>query len=82
LTASDATQFAWEGDKVIGETDNSLFTHFLVKGLEGEADSDGDGLSDGDELAKPFVSQKTPPNAPSVHECDATGSPAARSRFW
>ena len=25
LTASDATQFAWEGDQVIGETDNSLF---------------------------------------------------------
>ena len=30
-----------------------------------------------DELAKPFVTQKTPPNAPSVHECDATGDPAA-----
>jgi hypothetical protein len=25
LTASDATQFAWEGNKVIGETQNSLF---------------------------------------------------------
>src|SRR5512138_3179687 len=34
LTASDSLQFAWEGDKVIGETDKSLFTHFLVKGLE------------------------------------------------
>lgn len=43
LTASDSTQFAWEGDSVIGETQNSLFTHFLVKGLEGEADLDGDG---------------------------------------
>jgi len=30
-----------------------------------------------DELAKRFVSQKTPPNAPSVHECDVTGNPAA-----
>src|SRR5215212_4876182 len=38
LTASDSTQFAWEGNQVMGETDNSLFTHFLVQGLEGEAD--------------------------------------------
>jgi hypothetical protein len=50
LTASDSTQFAWEGDKVIGETVNSLFTHFLVKGLEGEADRDGDGRITVDEL--------------------------------
>jgi caspase domain-containing protein len=50
LTASDTTQFAWEGDKIIGETDNSLFTHFLVEGLEGEADLDGDGRITVDEL--------------------------------
>lgn len=50
LTASDTTQFAWEGDKVIGETENSLFTHFLVKGLEGDADRDGDGRITIDEL--------------------------------
>ena len=50
LTASDATQFAWEGDKVIGETSDSLSTHFLVKGLEGEADQDGDGKITVDEL--------------------------------
>jgi hypothetical protein len=50
LTASDSTQFAWEGDKIIGETQNSLFTHFLVKGLEGDADRDGDGRITVDEL--------------------------------
>jgi hypothetical protein len=50
LTASDATQFAWEGDKVIGKTDNSLFTHFLVHGLEGEADNDADGRITVDDL--------------------------------
>ncbi len=51
LTASDSTQFAWEGDKVIGaDTTDSLFTHFLVKGLEGEADRDGDGKITVDEL--------------------------------
>jgi len=50
LTASDSTQFAWEGDKVTGETENSLFTHYLVKGLEGEADTNGDGRITIDEL--------------------------------
>ena len=50
LMASDATQFAWEGDKIIGETQNSLFTHYLVKGLEGEADRDADGIISVDEL--------------------------------
>ena len=68
LTASDATQFAWEGDKVIGETDNSLFTHFLVKGLEGEADSDGDGKITVDELydyAFDQISRVTPKQTPT-----------------
>ena len=50
LTASDSTQYAWEGDQIIGDTENSLFTHFLVKGLEGEADLDGDGRITVDEL--------------------------------
>lgn len=45
LTATDATQYAWEGDKIIGDAENSLFTHFLVYGLKtGAADIDGDGL--------------------------------------
>jgi hypothetical protein len=68
LTASDSTQFAWEGDRVIGETDNSLFTHFLVKGLEGEADIDGDGHITVDELydyAYEQVKLATPKQSPS-----------------
>jgi hypothetical protein len=68
LTASDSTQFAWEGDKVIGETDNSLFTHFLVKGLEGEADLDGDGRITVDEVydyAYEKVRLATPKQTPS-----------------
>jgi hypothetical protein len=68
LTASDSTQFAWEGDKVIGETDNSLFTHFLVKGLDGEADLDGDGRITVDELydyAYEKVRFATPKQTPS-----------------
>jgi len=68
LTASDATQFAWEGDKVIGQTENSLFTHFLVKGLEGEADGDGDGKITVDELydyAYDQISRVTPKQTPT-----------------
>jgi hypothetical protein len=68
LTASDATQFAWEGDKIIGETDNSLFTHFLVKGLEGEADSDGDGKITVDEIydyTYQQISKVTPKQTPT-----------------
>jgi hypothetical protein len=47
LAASRATQYAWE---VVEGIQNSLFTHFLVKGLEGEADSNGDGKISVDEL--------------------------------
>jgi adenine-specific DNA-methyltransferase len=44
LTASNATQYAFEGDQIIGETENSLFTHFLLEGLEnGQADRNNDG---------------------------------------
>ncbi|HXQ37015.1 MAG TPA: caspase family protein, partial [Anaerolineales bacterium] len=67
LTASDEIQFAWEGDKIIGETDNSLFTHFLLKGLEGEADSDSDGRITVDELydyAFDQISKLTPKQTP------------------
>jgi uncharacterized caspase-like protein len=68
LTASDSTQFAWEGDRVIGDTENSLFTHFLVKGLEGEADLNGDGRITVDELfdyAYEQIVKITPNQTPS-----------------
>ena len=45
LTASNELQYAWEGENVIGETDKSLFTHYLIEGLEtGKADINGDGI--------------------------------------
>lgn len=51
LTASDATQYAWDGDEVIGEGVNSVFTHYLIEGLKtGEADINNDGKVDVDEL--------------------------------
>jgi hypothetical protein len=68
LTASDSMQFAWEGNKVIGETQNSLFTHFLIEGLKGEADNDGDGQITVDELydyAYVQVKLATPKQTPS-----------------
>jgi uncharacterized caspase-like protein len=44
LTASDSTQYAFEGDQVIKQTELSLFTHFLLEGLKtGEADINNDG---------------------------------------
>ena len=51
LTATDSTQYAWEGDRVIGDAETSLFTHFLVDGLKtGAADQDDDGVVTIDEL--------------------------------
>jgi formylglycine-generating enzyme required for sulfatase activity/uncharacterized caspase-like protein len=67
LTATDATQFAWEGDKVIGDTQKSVFTHFLIEGLKGEADRNGDGRIHVDELydyAYEQVVRRTPKQTP------------------
>ena len=51
LTASDATQYAWEGEQVIGEAENSLFTHYILQGIKGgEADLNRDGQITIDEL--------------------------------
>jgi outer membrane protein assembly factor BamB len=53
LTASDATQYAWEreGEQVIGEADNSVFTRHLIEGMRtGVADHDADGWVGLDEL--------------------------------
>ncbi|MGH9196785.1 MAG: hypothetical protein ACRD1T_13705, partial [Acidimicrobiia bacterium] len=50
LTATDSTQYAWEGDELV-DSDKSVFTHYLVRGLKtGEADRDADGVITLDEL--------------------------------
>jgi uncharacterized caspase-like protein len=68
LTATDATQYAWEGDQVIGRADNSVFTHFMIQGLRtGEADQDHDGRITLDELYDYVYAQvvaKTPRQTP------------------
>ena len=51
LTASDATQYSFEGNHIIGEGTRSVFTRFLVEGLTtGDADLDSDGDISVDEL--------------------------------
>ncbi|OXY99186.1 hypothetical protein BEK98_04270 [Streptomyces diastatochromogenes] len=51
LTASDAIRYAFEGDRLSGSADQSVFTRHLVEGLrEGSADLDGDGNITMDEL--------------------------------
>lgn len=69
LTATDATQYAWEGDQVIGQADNSVFTHFMIQGLQtGEADANGDGRITLDELYDYVYDQvvtRTPKQTPN-----------------
>ncbi|GAA3812961.1 hypothetical protein GCM10022403_053270 [Streptomyces coacervatus] len=51
LTASDATQYSFEGDRAQGHAAQSVFTRYLVEGLrDGGADLDGDGDITLDEL--------------------------------
>ncbi|MFE0631594.1 caspase family protein [Streptomyces sp. NPDC058864] len=51
LTASDATQYSFEGNQPQGEAAQSVFTRYLVAGLrDGSADLDGDGDITLDEL--------------------------------
>ncbi|WP_020119373.1 caspase family protein [Streptomyces canus] len=51
LTASDAMQYSYEGDRLSGSAVQSVFTRHLVTGLrEGAADLDGDGDITLDEL--------------------------------
>jgi uncharacterized caspase-like protein len=51
LTASDATQYSFEGNHIVGQGARSVFTRFLVEGLTtGDADLDGDGDISLDEL--------------------------------
>ena len=44
LTATDAVQFAWEDGQSPGDSDQAVFTHYLIEGLkEGKADTNGKG---------------------------------------
>ncbi|MBP1739646.1 MAG: putative Histone acetyltransferase, partial [Deltaproteobacteria bacterium] len=55
LTASGANEVSAEDD----ELQHGVFTHFLIKGLQGEADTDSDGLITVDEVYT-YVSKQVP----------------------
>ena len=77
LTASDAMQYSYEGDKVAGEGVHSVFTRSLLHGLEtGEADLDGDGRISLDELynyVHDRVADETPQQRPGKWAFDVHG---------
>jgi uncharacterized caspase-like protein len=68
LAACDATQYAFEGDTLVGQGVRSVFTHYLVEGLTNlNADANGDGLVTVDELydyLQPRVTAHTPTQKP------------------
>ncbi|MDY7075883.1 MAG: caspase family protein [Chloroflexota bacterium] len=86
LTASNATQYAFQGDEIVGESTRSVFTHHLVRGLEtGKADLDGDGWVSLDELydyVYDRVTDETPQQTPGKWTFDLQGDIViARSRL-
>jgi uncharacterized protein YjbI with pentapeptide repeats/uncharacterized caspase-like protein/Tfp pilus assembly protein PilF len=81
ITASDAIQYALEGDNTIKKTEDnivySVFTEALVHGLEsGEADLDVNGVVTYDELydyVSSQVKQQTPQQTPRKWGFDSQG---------
>lgn len=77
ITASDAMQYAFEGDRVEGEAELSLFTRALVEGMRtGEADRNSDGLVSLDELydyVYDAVRRLTPNQTPTTSNLDKRG---------
>ncbi len=78
LTASDATQYAFEGDNLIGRAAPSIFTASLTRGLQtGAADIDGDGLVSVDdvyEYARRQLAEQPRPQSPRKWEFDVGGT--------
>ena len=69
LTATDAMQFAWEGDNLNGTAERSVFTRHLIEGLKtGGADLNGDGLIGVDELYE-YVHARVVDQTPRQEPC-------------
>jgi hypothetical protein len=86
LTASDATQYSFEGDSVVGSAARSVFTRHLVAGLrDGSADLDRDGDVTVDELysyVHEHVVAEMPRQRPK-HQSDVEGRIVlARNPRW
>jgi Caspase domain len=77
LTASDATEYAFEGDSIRGQGHGSVFTKYLVEGMKsGRADLDGDGdisLAELYSYAHDKVIEEIPQQRPKKNE-DVEGS--------
>jgi hypothetical protein len=88
LTASSAIEYAFEGERVEGNSVGSIFTSALINGLkDGSADHDGDGWVSVDELydhVARSVAEITPNQTPRKWNFDVQGvirvarSPAGR----
>jgi uncharacterized caspase-like protein len=74
ITASEAMQYAFDGKHVEGQTQNSLFTRYLIEGLEsGKADADNDGLIDINELYQFAYDNVTPQQTPNISATSQEG---------
>ncbi len=77
LTASDSTQYAFDGDVVRGDAAPSRFTAELVRGLEsGDADVDADGfvtVDDAYEFVRRRLADADVPQDPRKWEFDVSG---------
>ena len=78
LTASDAMQYSFEGDKLEGKGATSIFTRNMVEGLTtGRADQDGDGFVSLNELYDYIydrVMDETPQQRPMKWELGVEGN--------
>jgi hypothetical protein len=58
ISATDSFQYILDRDKVLGQAEPSVFTHYLIQGLRtGSADLDGDGQIGTGELYKYIYDQ-------------------------
>jgi len=77
LTASDATQYAFEGDNLVGRATPSIFTSSVTRGLQtGAADIDGDGLVSVDDMyeyARRQLAEQPRLQTPRKWEFDVSG---------
>ena len=78
LTASDATQYAFQGETVTGHAAPSAFTATVVDGLtSGAADLDGDGLVSVEDLyeyTRRRLAEQQSPQRPRKWEFDVGGT--------
>lgn len=74
ITASESMQYAFDGQHVEGQPQNSVFTKHLIEGLRsGAADTDNDGLVDIDELYQYIYRMVAPQQTPNISSTGQEG---------